>query len=897
MTFRRNLLALCAVAAVFSVTGISAGSLPEGVIMQCDVGACGAVEDGWIDLPGCGTYYNVGGTGIDVILQTGAPGACECRDPGATGTLANVGRDLVFANDQTASPYADFILTLSNLAPGKAYELRSYHCWTRADVYTIPGVTITGATVISQPDTIAQAPAIMDNPAVFVFLAGSEDVVIRYLAPLSGCKGCQAYFNGFVLAEGQLTTITFVSTVSGGMETINPALVPVIVSQPQSGTTYTVDYAVAGGTATAAVDYNLTAGTLTFATGETLKNIEIEIIKDDNQEPDETIILSLSDPSGSVLGLAENTYVISDSQPKVGFSQAASLGSEDVGQSQLELSMSHAGDQTVTVDYAVVGGSADPGSDYNIADGTISFSTPETVQNIPVDIVDDIQAEGRDTIVLMLFDPINAGFGPNYLHTYSIIDNEDRIFWDGQYWFYNSASARPFVNNDGDLEWDPEGDSGIFTRIPEQRLSQVGDVVELEYMWMTDGAHDCADCFACPDGCYDGDITCISGAADFRIGMYQSNGQYPFSGDTGDYSGYRGYNFRFGPNMVSGPNRWEDCTGEVHKTGNFVKKDEAWDDLGLSTNTGFFGDYIDGFELDPGEYSFFRIRYERLSSSSIEISITLNGRTQSATDNSGSGQPQMVDVLAIYMRNKRVYNRMVLRSLETSSCPGDFTDNRQINGVDLAVMTREWPKQNVPENTADMNEDGNINNFDFALFANQWLEPCPSAAPCDVIDDFESYGDTAQLLGQWQGEGGGAGFVSLSAISHGVGFKSLEMEYNNILLYKYSAAVHQFDSPQDWTAGDRTGLVLYFRGRIGNTSDRMYLAVEDSLGAEAAADHNPDLTSESWQAWRVEFGGLSGADLTKVSKLTVGLGDPDAASAVGVGNIYLDDIGLCSSAP
>jgi hypothetical protein len=314
----------------------------------------------------------------------------------------------------------------------------------------------------------------------------------------------------------------------------------------------------------------------------------------------------------------------------------------------------------------------------------------------------------------------------------------------------------------------------------------------------------------------------------------------------------------------------------------------------LSENTGFFGDYIDGFELAPGDYSFFKVKYERLSSSRVEISITLNGRTQSAVDSSGSGQPQKIDVFAIYMRNKRVYNRHVLSSLQTDDCPGDFSDNRKINVVDLAIMAREWLEQGVPENIADMNDDAKINNFDFASFANQWLESCAAAVPCVLIDDFESYGDTAMLLGQWQGQGAAAGYVSLSSTSYGIGFRSLEMEYYNVSPYKYSAAVHEFDSPRDWTAGDETGVVLYFRGRnAGNTSDRMYLVVEDSLGAVTEVSHNPDLTSDSWQAWRVEFGDLSGVDLGKVSKITVGLGDPDGASSNAAGRIYLDDIGIC----
>ena len=52
-----------------------------GVIMQCDVGGCGVLQSGWIEIGTCGTTGDVGGTGIDVTLATGEPAACDCRKP------------------------------------------------------------------------------------------------------------------------------------------------------------------------------------------------------------------------------------------------------------------------------------------------------------------------------------------------------------------------------------------------------------------------------------------------------------------------------------------------------------------------------------------------------------------------------------------------------------------------------------------------------------------------------------------------------------------------------------------------------------------------------------------------------------------------------------------------
>lgn len=65
----------------------------------------------------------------------------------------------------------------------------------------------------------------------------------------------------------------------------------------------TVNYATSNGTATAGSDYTATSGTLTWAAGETgVKTITINLSDDSMDEPDETILVTLSNPSHSLLG-------------------------------------------------------------------------------------------------------------------------------------------------------------------------------------------------------------------------------------------------------------------------------------------------------------------------------------------------------------------------------------------------------------------------------------------------------------------------------------------------------------------------------------------------------------------------------------------------------------------
>jgi len=236
------------------------------------------------------------------------------------------------------------------------------------------------------------------------------------------------------------------------------------------------------------------------------------------------------------------------------------------------------------------------------------------------------------------------------------------VKWDGTMWYLDSDPKRLFVNSDGDLEWTPKGREQFVTQIPTQCFKHVGDVVEKSYMFMSDGDHGCKDCLKCPDSCFDNDITCLAGTSDIRVGLFQSIGRGAHSDG---YRGFKGYNFRFGPNMMAGPTRWVDCKGEVHKTGMFAKKPVNRSDF-MSRNAGLMG-RIPGFELKPGKYSYFKVKLERIAADSVLLSITLNDRTITYVDDSSKDQPEKIDVFAVSMRNKRPFTRLVLRSLDKTS--------------------------------------------------------------------------------------------------------------------------------------------------------------------------------------------------------------------------------------
>jgi len=420
----KKLLCLITLIVIFGLSSVSLG-----VSLKVDVGVCGPTQDGWIPLSGARGKLNknVGGTNINVMIGTGATGkgrGGECRcDSGSKHRLAAVETTYIKkdARRNARSPKTDICLTLQNLEPGAEYTLYTYHHRWGEDEYPITNIIVTGATNVTKPDIILQKPEIMDHPAKFVFTAGTGDVVIRYQCLERG----QPFFNGFRLYGGS-ASVQFASQASDALETVPSAKIPVTINDAKAGKTYTVDYAVTGGSAKRGDDYKLASGKLAFAPGVTTKDISLNVIDDDINEDNETVVIELSNPTGPNVTLGQpvqHTYTIIDPRPKVLFARDSGSGMEKKTPAYVPVILSAPTRKTVTVDYAVVGGTATGGGvDYALDSGTVVFAPGETGKNIPIKIVaDHNDAEPAETIMIKLSNPKNALLGKNTEYRHMIV--------------------------------------------------------------------------------------------------------------------------------------------------------------------------------------------------------------------------------------------------------------------------------------------------------------------------------------------------------------------------------------------------------------------------------------------------------------------------------------------
>ncbi|MHC4646542.1 MAG: Calx-beta domain-containing protein [Planctomycetota bacterium] len=510
------------------------------------------------------------------------------------------------------------------------------------------------------------------------------------------------HINGFELRTEDVPVIGFNQPSSSGFEDDqNPVLIEVALANPAGGATYTVDYAVTGGTADAN-DYTLAQPQrLTFNPGEVLKAISIDITQDGLDEDDESLMLELYNPTGGAkVGYPDYTYTIIDIRPKISFAVASSNDLETVTPALIEVNLNRDDyikgtvRDTITVAYEATGGTAVNGNKYILAPGTLTFPPGVVTRYVIMDVVDDdAKIQPDENIVITLSNPGGPSVpGDITEHTFTINEDDEGIRWEGKMWYFTNENAddyrRLFINEDGDLEWWPQQKGHIVCRIPDQVLSQEPAV--MEYMLMTDGPHYCGGC-SCD--CFEESITCVAGTSDFRVVLAEADGEYidydQYSVGNDIFRGYKGVQFRFGPNMNASPTRWEDCHGEVHKTGTINRKPVDSENLAHGNDDPELR-VLEGFETPPGQYSYFKVSVD----AGGHAEMSLNGRTQGA---GGAGGMNKVDVFAVYMRNGRPYTRFVLRSLK--ECPGDFNYDLKVDGKDLKVIAYDWLEQGTYEPT------------------------------------------------------------------------------------------------------------------------------------------------------------------------------------------------------
>ncbi len=206
----------------------------------------------------------------------------------------------------------------------------------------------------------------------------------------------------------------------GGIVTLQ--LYRQINSQKESDTAVSIAYTTKDGTAKAGEDYSAVSGTLTFTPDETEQSISIPILFNSGVEEEENFEINLSEPTDrATIGVGTATVTIQDEPPG---QLALDKGSYEAveGAGSLDVTVKRSGG-TVSVAYQTTDDTAQAGSDYQSASGTLTFAPGETEKTFQVATLDDSLVENDENFQLILSN-FTGGAGPGTL-TQTIVTLHD----------------------------------------------------------------------------------------------------------------------------------------------------------------------------------------------------------------------------------------------------------------------------------------------------------------------------------------------------------------------------------------------------------------------------------------------------------------------------------------
>ena len=162
-------------------------------------------------------------------------------------------------------------------------------------------------------------------------------------------------------------------------------------------------------------DYRADSNTLTFMPGETTKTVTVAVNGDTFDEADETVLVNLTNAANATITDAQGSGTITDNDPlpaltinDVSVTEGSSLGGLSRTPINFTVTLTPASGRAVSVNWSTIAGTAMGGSDYVVANGSVTFSAGETTRTITVQGVADMTAEPNETFIVRLATPTSG---------------------------------------------------------------------------------------------------------------------------------------------------------------------------------------------------------------------------------------------------------------------------------------------------------------------------------------------------------------------------------------------------------------------------------------------------------------------------------------------------------
>ena len=281
---------------------------------------------------------------------------------------------------------------------------------------TANGTAISGSDYSARSGTLTFEPGvntvslqipILDN----TLFESSESFTVALSDPINGVLGSTKTATVEIIDNDLATTIQFEAATHTVTEGTSSITIP--VRRSNTAGSASVVYATQNNTALAGSDYTAKSGTVSFKSGSATANISIAITNDTLAESSESFGVSLSNPTGGILGSQSSTNVtILDNDTIVSstiqFSAPTAIVREGTKNISIPITRS-SGAGTAAVSYTTADGTAAAGSDFTAKSGTLSFAAGVTTANISIAIINDRFKEPDETFSVSIAAPTGSG--------------------------------------------------------------------------------------------------------------------------------------------------------------------------------------------------------------------------------------------------------------------------------------------------------------------------------------------------------------------------------------------------------------------------------------------------------------------------------------------------------
>ena len=276
-----------------------------------------------------------------------------------------------------------------------------------------------GQTFQSFITPIVYDPQITGNLVFFVNLSKPNGSSVQLISPITDTVTVLDDDSGFSLASATN------SIIKAGTN----AIITVFRTGNTAGSA-SINFATSGGSALANVEYVPTNGVLNFLNGINSNSFVVTILNDNQIDGDQTVNLTLSNPTAGTQLLQPSTGVLTiiDNESGFSFSSSAYTVNENGVFATVTVNRTGVTNNTASINYAATDGTAHTGSQYQTVSGTLIFTNGQTTATFNVPIIDNNVTGGSETVLLLLSNPSSTATLANpSAATLTILNNDGSL--------------------------------------------------------------------------------------------------------------------------------------------------------------------------------------------------------------------------------------------------------------------------------------------------------------------------------------------------------------------------------------------------------------------------------------------------------------------------------------